>query len=223
MRRFARKLKRLVRVQYWRILLVVFTFAVGSTLIFFLGQPATGEIKYLSKLSIPNTISNPTSLWDKARQEYARKVIKSEEAEKSREGTTVYSGKYISFSYPNTYFLKTKESSESGTLERIILLGQGAGVRKLAVTLTQTDASSISDVSAVQARRLKTKIYLEKPFDIFGQKGLVFEKVEGGFEKTAIFLKERMLLIFSLTASDKQGELETEFDFISNNFTFSPP
>ena len=206
----------------WKLWIMIIIFAVGSTLFYISQQPAKGTVKTLS----PSDITEPkkeedASLWGKARQQFAERAIKIGEEEKKTEGYSTYSGKRLSFRYPNSYELKTKESSSSAVLEQVILLGSGITPRKLTVMATKmiNAADSLEEVSGVQVRRLKPKTYQEKTLDLPGKKGILFEKKEGGYEKTAFFLEKQILLTIALTSVNRDSALDTDFDFILKELT----
>ena len=200
--------------------LVIIIFIAGLLFFYYLGTPSKGLVKTVSPADIKEPTTLTESLWDKTREAFVKKTIKIEEEERKREGYSTYSGKYLSFQYPNSYDLKTKESSSSGILEKAVLLGAGISLRKLAVTVTQmTNADTLDDVSGVAVRRLKPKLYQEKPLDASGTKGILFEKKESGFEKTAFFLADQIAVTIALTSVNRDSDLDADFDVILKELT----
>lgn len=216
------KLKLSLNPKSRKLWIIIIILVIGIVLFYITQQPSRGTVKTLS----PSDIKEPkkeeeTSLWNKARQQFVQKAIKIGEEEEKREGYSTYSGKYISFRYPNSYELKTNESSSSAVSEQVILLGSGITPRKLTVMATKmiNTADSLEEVSGVAARRLKPKTYQEKPLDFSGKKGILFEKKEGGFEKTAFFLEDQILVTIALTSANRDSALDTDFDFILKELT----
>lgn len=211
------KLKLLLNPKSWKLWAIIIVAVAGFGVFYFVGRPAKGTIKTLtpSDIDIKEPKTEPESLWEKARQQFAEKAIKIGEEEGKREGFSSYNGKYISFRYPNSYNLQTNESFSSGILEKVILLGSGASSTKLAVTAAKmTGNDSLEEVSGIQMRRLKPEAYQESPLDISGKKGILFEKKEGGYEKTAFFLEGQVLFTLSLTSANMDNDLSADFDSI---------
>lgn len=178
--------------------IIIIFLTAGLIVFYFIRQPAKGTVKILPPAD-------------------------TEESKKDSAGETgldTYQGKYISFPYPDSYELKTKEASISGILERVVLLGRGISSNKLTVTAAKIiKADSLEEISGVQARRLKPKIYQEKPLEISGQKGIIFEKKEIGYEKTAFFLADQILVTIALTSVNRDSALDNDFDFILKELT----
>lgn len=205
----------------WKLWMMIIVLIAGFLLFYITQLPAKGTIETLSSSDIKESTREEGSAWNNARQEYVKKSIKIAEEEAGREGYGTYRGKYISFQYPNSYYLQTKESSSSAVLEKVILLGSETSLRKLAVTATKIiNTDSLEEISGVQARRLKPKTYQEKPLDVFGKYGILFEKKEGGYEKTAFFLEDQILFTIALTSVNRDNDLDTDFDLILKGLTF---
>lgn len=211
-----KNIKFSISLKSWKLWTVIIIFAVGIALFYISQQPARGIVKTLSLSDTTKPKKEEdSSAWDKTRQQFVEKSVKIGEAEAGKVGFGSHDGKYLSFQYPNSYYLQTKESSTSGILEKVILLGSGISSRKLAVTATKmTTVDSLGDVSAIQARRLKPEIYQEKTLDLAGEEGIQFEKKEGGFEKIAFSLQNQVLVTVALTSANKENDLDADFDFV---------
>lgn len=215
-----RNLKLSLNPKLWKQWTAIIIFIAGLLLFYYLGQPAKGSIKTLSPADIKEPKKEETFLGNKARQEFIQKAIKIGEEEKKTEGYSTYSGKRLSFQYPNSYELKTNESTTSGILEKAVLLGTGVSSKKLAITAVETpNGNSLDDVSGVQMRRLNPKKYQEKTLDLPGKKGILFEKKDGSFEKTAFFLKDQILYTIALTSVNMDSALDADFAFILKELT----
>lgn len=214
------KRKLSLRFKSWKVWTIMIALCVGIFIVFLMHQPSIGTVKMLLLSDGMEPNEEDALLFDKARQEAIQKAIKTEEKESGRVGYGSYRGKHISFRYPNSYFIQTSESSTSGTLERVILLGSGVSLRKLAITATtMINAGSLEEVSGVTARRLKPKIYQEKPLEVSGKKGILFEKTEGGYEKTVFSLAGQILTTIALTSPNRDTDLDIDYDFIVKEFT----
>jgi hypothetical protein len=215
------KLKLLPNPKSWKLWTIIIAVVAGFVIFYFVRQPAKGTIKILLPTEVKNSQEEETSLWDRARQQFAKKAIKIEEEENNEEGDSVYQGKHLSFRYPNSYNLQTSQFPSGGILEKVILLSSGISQKKLAVTaIEMTGDDSLEEVSGIQMRRLKPETYQEEPLDISGKKGILFEKKEGGYEKTAFFLEGEILFTASLTSANRDSSLDTDFDSIVKGLVF---
>jgi hypothetical protein len=127
-----------------------------------------------------------------------------------------FSGRKISFKYPGSFYLQTNLATESGYIDRVILLGKDSSSKKLAVGVKTTPASSFSDIPAVQFRRLKSVTFSEAPFTLAGVSGLLFTQTADSFEMTGLVIKDGLLITLSLTSNSvgpvSEAELSADFN-----------
>ena len=203
---------------FWIMIIILLA---GIFLIYLSQQPAIGTIKVLTPSHITEPKNENESTREKERRQFAEKAEKIGEDEAGKAGFGNYNGKYFSFRYPNSYELKTTESSSSGILEKVIFLGSGISTSKLTVMVTEIiNANSLAEVSAIQLRRLRPETYQEKSLDLLGKKGVLFEKKVSSFEKTAFFLEKPIIFSIALTSANINSDLDDDFDFILKEFIF---
>lgn len=193
---------------------------VGCFLFYQTQQPSRGTINVLSS-SVLNGEATKDSKLEDTRQEIAKTIEKGKESEIKKAGIGSYDGNHISLQYPNTFELKTKETSESGTLEKLIFLGREVAAKKLTIIISETNTINLEEISGVAARKLNTKRYLEKPIEVDREKGVLFEKMENGFERTAFFLKNKLLTTIALSSPSSFSEdLEREYSTILQSLSW---
>lgn len=127
-------------------------------------------------------------------------------------------GNYFTVKYPYDYTVKVQESSDSGTLEKFILLGAGMSSKKLLISFDKTMETDISNISGVKNRRLKPALYLEKTIMLDGRNGLLYEKKDSSYEKTAFFLNNGLVATVSLTAPLANEDLNEDHAYILDNY-----
>ena len=142
-----------------------------------------------------------------------RVVTKTDSNEKLRDlAPKVYTGKNLSFTFPSSYMVKESQTNTGNFLDRVILLGEGLSSKKIAVTYSPAIANSLSELSAVQSRRLRSDVYTERQVIIGGEPGLQYLKNNTGFELTVLILRKSRLATVSLSANTAGGELITEYE-----------
>jgi len=129
-------------------------------------------------------------------------------------------GNFFTVKYPDDYTVKVKEASDSGMLEKIILLGTGMSSKKLLISSDKTQETDLSNISAVQYRRLKSTLYLEKTILLDGRSGLLYERKDGSYEKTAFFLQSDIITVISLTAPLVNKDFDKDYTYIFDNFSW---
>ena len=210
-----RNLKLSINPKSWKLWMIIMVLIAGFLFFYITQLPAKGTVKTLLPSDVKESTNEEGSAEDKLRQQFVQKARKIEEKEAGREGYDTYRGKYISFQYPNSYDIRTNESSSSGILEKIILLDSGISLSKLTATVTEmANISSLDEISGVAARRLKPDTYQEKTFDISGNEGILFEKKKSGYEKTVFSLADQILITIALTSTNKDNNLDADFDFV---------
>lgn len=199
----------------WKLWLLFLIFIIGALLIWQSQLPAHGKTEILSSTEVSERVKElpEESERTKALQE-VRKTMDGDPEKTRGVGVALFEGKHFFFQYPNSYEVRTNEATGSGTLEKIILLGIGELPKKIVITVAETQESSLSEISAVQARRLKPNIYTEEALAVAGEKGVVFAKTEKGFERVAFFLKNRLLITIALSSAFLREDLENDFSNI---------
>ncbi len=127
-------------------------------------------------------------------------------------------GNFFTVTYPDDYRVKVHEASDSGTLEKIILLGAGMSSKKLLISSDKTQETDLSNISAVQHRRPKSALYQEKTITLDGRDGLLYERKDGSYEKTAFFLQDGIVTVISLTAPLAHEDFNKDYAYIFDNF-----
>ena len=127
-------------------------------------------------------------------------------------------GNFFTVKYPDDYNVKVKEASDSGTLEKIILLGAGMSSKKLLISVDKTQETNLFDISGIQYRRLKSALYSEKTILLDGRSGLLYERKDGSYEKTAFFLRGDILTVISLTAPSVNKDFDKDYSYILDSF-----
>ena len=181
-----------------RLLIIVFLLTFVSILIWLVikwsGSPAKGTFRTMIKKSnSPQTVN-----------------IKPKKLD----------GNFFTVKYPDDYTVKAHEASDSGILEKIILLGAGMSSKKLLISSDKTQETDLSNISAVQYRRLKSTLYLEKTILLDGRSGLLYERKDGSYEKTAFFLQSDIITVISLTAPLVNKDFDKDYTYIFDNFSW---
>jgi hypothetical protein len=185
-----------VRVKNCRLLFIIFLIAFVVIFLWlivkWLGSPAKGTFKTLVKEPDPSKTLNiePKKL----------------------------DSKFFMVKYPDDYTVKVKEASDSGMLEKIILLGAGMSSKKLLISSDKTQETDLANISAVQYRRLKPTLYLEKTVILDDRNGLLYERRDGSYEKTAFFLRDGIVTVISLTAPLVNKDFDKDYTYIFDNF-----
>ncbi len=120
--------------------------------------------------------------------------------------------------YPDGYRVKVLEASESGTLEKTILLGMDASSKKVLISFDKTRETDLSNVSAVQYRQLHPELYKENKIILDNRNGLLYEKQDGSYEKTSFFLQNDILTTISLTAPLTHRDFDKDYAYILDSF-----
>jgi len=126
-------------------------------------------------------------------------------------GDLLHKGKYVSFLYPAaaeiTRLTVNGTPVPSHDLEDFkFSLGEDP---RIDVTTSILQASSaetaIADDSGVRLRQTEKDTYKQAEVVVDGQHGLVFTRVDQGFEKTAFFFINNKVYTFSVSSSDQVG------------------
>lgn len=145
-------------------------------------------------------------------------VVKESPAQTLGSGSQKFDGTLFTVTYPDGFSLKDEVASDSGTLEKIILLGTDVSSKKVTISSEQTKESDLSNISAVQYRRLNFKRYLEKPIELHGRNGLLYERLEDSYEKTALFLQDGIVTVIALTAPLIHTDFDKDYTALLDNF-----
>ena len=141
-------------------------------------------------------------------------------------GNTFHQGKYVSFYYPAAAIVFTPKYNgkpyPSSNLEDFFL-SLGDNPRTDVTTSVVAPSSLIvhlEDYPAVRFRQSEPGIYQQSTISAGLETGLSFTKTEGGFEKTAFFMVNGRIYIFSVqngdtkTATDLYNEIVSTAKFL---------
>ena len=129
-------------------------------------------------------------------------------------------GNFFTVKYPDDYTVKVHEASGSGMLEKTILLGTGMSSKKLLISVDKIQETSLVNISGVQYRQLKSTLYSEKTILLDGRSGLLYERKDGSYEKTAFFLQDGMVTVISLTAPLVNRDFDKDYSYILDSFVW---
>lgn len=90
----------------------------------------------------------------------------------------------------------------------------------LLLSLEKLDRPSLTEVPAVQMRRLKKDLYLEEKKVVAKREFVIFQKKAADFEKTAFYLSPNGLFILNLNVYTKNGDLAEKFIKILGSLEF---
>lgn len=160
-------------------------------------------------------------------QKPAQGVIKSQDqtgqlAKKVAEGPEIFSGKYLSFRYGNTYVLKTHDIAKGDSaiiLEQAYLSELSVISKKISLTVRSLPTHSLEDNPDYRMREMEAKRYHKKDFFEGKIKGIYFISAEESqFEKTFFIMHDNLLAIISVTAPSK---MDASLDKEANNLVKS--
>jgi len=172
------------------ILLGIFAVILICLAIKWISSPAKGTVKTLTEKPDSHQTTNPQKL----------------------------EGNFFIVKYPADYTVKVHEASDSGILEKAILLGTDASSKELLISFNKTQETDLSNIAAIQYRRLKSTLYLEKNVALDGRNGLLYERKDSSYEKTAFFIRDGIMTVISLTAPFANEDLNKDYTYIFDNF-----
>ncbi|MBI5621084.1 hypothetical protein HY949_04840 [Candidatus Gottesmanbacteria bacterium] len=194
--------------RFWIITTIIIVGIIG---IFIMNQPSRGRVSPITTQTKSTRGEYPSS-WENSRQKAIEQTKLASDQATGIVGSSTYAGKYFSLSYPNTLAIKNQSASESGILEKMILLDTGSTAQKVVATATRLPGiDSLDDVSAVQVRRLNPKRYSEQAASMSGTWGVRFDKKQNGYEAIVLVLKQQILYVLALTAPSLDPKLDGLF------------
>jgi hypothetical protein len=157
-----------------------------------------------------------TIIWIGSRPSKGKIVIK--EPEKNRKDEIVqrqYEGKFLNFWYSSNYLVRAEEIADESRSEKVELQGETGDSSHWVILASPTSTEDLSEVSAVQFRRMKKDVYEEAEIEINGIKGLFFKKKDKS-ELLAVVIKNEQLISVALTINSNDETTEKKFtDFVS--------
>ena len=161
-------------------------------------------------------------LWLKAPAKGTFKTVVKDQirTQAVRTGPQQFDGTIFTVPYPDGYAFKDETASDSGILEKVILLGTDASSKKVTISSEQTIETDLSNISGVKYRQLNPKRYLEKPIELHGRNGLLYERLEDSYEKTAFFLQNGIVTVIALTAPLIHTDFDKDYTALLDNFSW---
>jgi len=126
-----------------------------------------------------------------------------------------YQGDFLSFYYDANYSLRFRPDPPESSSQKLELLAEPGNSNHWVIAVNDITVSDLSEVSAVQFRRLNPDLYLEKDIKIDDLKGLFFRKKDIN-EFLFLVIKDGKMVTISLTNKSNDTTSEQAFiDFVS--------
>lgn len=143
---------------------------------------------------------------------------KKSEAELSLVIAKTFDRKYYVLKDIPDFELKLSTESASGTPDKIVLLGNDINSKKLVISTESATDGDITSVSGVTMRKQNPKLYTENIINLDGRQGIVFERSDNTFEKTAFFLHNGFSTTISYTSPMLNVDVNESYSRILSNF-----
>ena len=132
-------------------------------------------------------------------------------ASSPEESRTVYDGKYFTFTYPESYTRRLEnEAVKYPLLERVFLMNDSLQGQKIALTVQETDSSTLSEYASYRIRKDQSVVYTEEIVEHMGRKVVLLKKKNNSPE-IALFFQEKnhvVSIVFSSILASEEVERE---------------
>lgn len=180
----------------WLFLIGILGVGLLVWLWWFLSQPVSGTIHTTSENAVSGDV---------------------QKAEKK-----LYKGKNITFSYEGSYEEKSSQVSSVGPIvESLLLVTPTLDGRKIAVTVAKRETDDLMSDPSYQVRVMNRDMYSQSAFVVASYEGVMFEKNEAPFEKTAFFSYRGLIVSIALTSLFHAENLEEELNALLLDFEVS--
>lgn len=131
----------------------------------------------------------------------------------------LYEGNNFSFSYSGNYEEKSHQTALQGpVLESLLLATAALDGRKIAVTIANRGVPDLMSDPSYQVRVSDRYRYQSSAFVISNYEGVIFEKTEAPFEKTAFFTTRGLIVSVALTSLFRADGMKEELEEILSDF-----
>jgi hypothetical protein len=130
-------------------------------------------------------------------------------------GRREYSGKFITFTYPDTYHEKSDaEPVNFPIVERFFLTQGGAAGKKIALLVQENTGYAFEEYSSYRIREQDPTTYRREKTNIHGLEVTIFTKEEGVFETVAFLESGTRVASLAITSPISMEGLREELDAV---------
>ena len=126
-------------------------------------------------------------------------------------------GKYVKFTYPGTYFVKSLEA-KNNDLELYKLIADTVYEKQLVVAVSQLNDGELEDNSAYLLRKTRTDMYTKRTMVVADLSVEIWAKTDGREEAVFIRKDNRVATLVFTTGINKGEALRAEVDAVLRSF-----